>query len=63
MRTSASRRVQEVTMVQRSSGRLASRLQRTRQRDDTFKVFDLAPLDLAILGLVISVGQIVFNRR
>ena len=55
IRTSAKRRVQEVTMVQRSGGILASR---SREGDDAFEIFDFAALDFAILGGVVGVGQV-----
>ncbi len=62
MRISARRRVQEVTMVQRSGGRLASRSDRAGQGDDACEIGDFAALDFAILSVVIGVGQIVAHR-
>ena len=63
MRTSASGRVQEVTIVQRSSGRLASKFERAGKRDHPFKVFDFAAFDFAILDFVIGVREIFADGR
>ncbi len=60
-RTSASARVDEVTIVHRLAGRLGKQFLRTRQWNNTLQVFHLAALYDAVLDLVVCVRQVFPN--